>query len=63
VLGDDEMLYFCEDGGSYSDIHGQNSNGEYFTIVRGNGCGTEMTGLAFSPETVRKCMYSLSEQQ
>jgi secreted PhoX family phosphatase len=55
VVGDNEFLYFCEDGGSSSDVHGRNSNGDFFTIVRGDGYGTETTGLAFSPNN--KFMY------
>jgi secreted PhoX family phosphatase len=55
VVGDNEFLYFCEDGGSSSDVHGRNSNGDFFTIVRGDGYGTETTGLAFSPDN--KFMY------
>mmetsp|Transcript_25296 Transcript_25296/g.50648 ORF Transcript_25296/g.50648 Transcript_25296/m.50648 type:complete len:889 (+) Transcript_25296:36-2702(+) len=55
VVGDSEFLYFCEDGGAYSDIHGRNRDGEFFTIVRGDGYGTETSGLAFSPDN--KYMY------
>lgn len=55
VVGDSEFLYFCEDGGAYSDIHGRNRDGEFFTIVRGDGYGTETSGLAFSPDN--KFMY------
>ena len=55
IVGDTGFLYFCEDGGSSSDIHGRDSNGDFFTIVRGDGYGTETTGLAFSPDN--KYMY------
>ncbi len=55
VIGDSEFLYFCEDGGANSDIHGRNKDGKFFTIVRGDGYGTETTGLAFSPDN--KFMY------
>lgn len=45
------MIYFCEDGGSNCDVHGRNSvTGEYFTIVTGDGYSTETTGLGFSPD-------------
>jgi sugar lactone lactonase YvrE len=50
IVGDSDFLYFCEDGGSNSDIHGRNKEGEFFTIVRGDGYSTETTGLAFSPD-------------
>ena len=55
IVGDTDFLYFCEDGGSSSDIHGRNKDGEFFTIVRGDGQGSETTGLAFSPDN--KFMY------
>ena len=55
VIGDDEILYFCEDGGSDCDIHGRDSSGQYFTIVEGTGYSTETTGLTFSPDA--KFMY------
>ena len=52
ILGDGEILYFCEDGGSDCDIHGRNSLGQYFTIVEGTNFTTETTGLAFSPDNM-----------
>ena len=52
IVGDDQFLYFCEDGGSKNDIHGRNRDGEFFTIVRGDGYNTETTGLAFSPDNM-----------
>jgi len=55
ITDDEDFLYFCEDGGSDSDIHGRNKNGDFFTIVRGDGYPTETTGLAFSPD--HKFMY------
>lgn len=48
----DEVLYFAEDGGSDCDIHGRDSTGQYFTIVRGDAYNTETTGLAFSPDSM-----------
>lgn len=45
-----ELVYFCEDGGPACDIHGRNSEGEYFTIVEGTDYNTETTGLGFSPD-------------
>jgi hypothetical protein len=55
IIGDSEILYFCEDGGSACDIHGRDSTGQYFTIVRGDGYSTETSGLSFSPDN--KFMY------
>merc|ERR1712076_557 len=46
-----DMIYFCEDGGSACDIHGRDNDGNYFTIVEGTGYSTETTGLAFSPDS------------
>jgi len=58
ILGDSEALYFCEDGGTSSDIHGRDSTGKFFTVVQNVGyinSGEETTGLAFSPDS--KFMY------
>ena len=52
MLGEGEVLYFCEDGGSDCDIHGHDSTGQYFTIVEGTDYSTETTGLAFSPDNM-----------
>lgn len=50
ILGDSDLLYFCEDGGSNCDIHARNNDGDYFTIVKGDGHASETTGLSFSPD-------------
>jgi len=50
IIGDADILYFCEDGGDNCDIHGRDSTGKYFTIVEGKEYDTETTGLAFSPD-------------
>lgn len=52
IIGDGDILYFCEDGGSDCDIHGRDSSGQYFTIVEGTNFSTETTGLAFSPDAM-----------
>lgn len=52
VIGESDMLYFCEDGGSDCDIHGRDATGQYFTIIRGDGYSTENTGLSFSPDNM-----------
>ena len=55
IIGDGDILYFCEDGGSACDVHGRDSTGQYFTIIRGDGYSTENSGLSFSPNN--KFMY------
>jgi len=55
IIGDHDMLYFCEDGGADCDIHARDATGQYFTILKGVGYETETTGLAFSPNN--KFMY------
>jgi len=37
ILGDSEAPYFCEDGGTSSDIHGRDATGKFFTIVEDVG--------------------------
>lgn len=56
----DDILYFCEDGSGYQDIHarGMDYQGVYrfFTIIRGyNSAETETSGLTFSLDN--KMMY------
>jgi hypothetical protein len=47
-----EIIYFCEDGGSACDLHGRNTaNGKFFTVVEGTGYDTETSGLGFSPDS------------
>jgi hypothetical protein len=55
IVGDGNYLYFCEDGGSACDVHGRDIDGNFFTLIRGDGYSTETTGLAFSPDA--KFMY------
>jgi len=52
---DDDVLYFCEDGGNDCGVHGRAPDGRFFTILEGPGYNTETTGLAFSPD--RKRMF------
>jgi len=56
ILSDDpenDMLYFCEDGGSDCGLHARDNDGNYFSIIDGPGYGTETTGLGFSPDNKR----------
>lgn len=52
IVGERDVLYFCEDGGTGCDIHGRDSTGKYFTIVKGTKYDSESTGLAFSPDNM-----------
>lgn len=52
IIGEGDLLYFCEDGGDDCDVHGRDSTGKYFTIVEGKEYDTETTGLAFSPDAM-----------
>jgi hypothetical protein len=47
----DGILYFCEDGGDNSGVHGRDATGKFFTILQdaGGNFDGETTGLAFSP--------------
>ena len=52
IIGDSDALYFCEDGGTDSDIHGRDKTGNFFTVVKNAGYDDESTGLAFSPDAM-----------
>jgi hypothetical protein len=51
AASDNDILYFCEDGGDACGVHGRDSSGRFFTILQDGGSlfGGETTGLAFSP--------------
>lgn len=51
LVGQEDILYFCEDGGSDCGVHGRNANGKFFTVLQANTAEMhgETTGLAFSP--------------
>lgn len=59
IVGSDpqNILYFCEDGGTYCGVHARNPTGQYFTILDNDPATTsfsgETTGLAFSPDNKR----------
>lgn len=51
ILNDvNDILYFCEDGGSDCGVHGRDGEANFFSILDGTGYNTETTGLAFSPD-------------
>ena len=51
ILGNDGgVLYFCEDNGYGSDLHGRDSEGNFYTILQNRVYDSETTGLAFSPD-------------
>jgi hypothetical protein len=54
VGGEDDILYFTEEGGRYPGVHGRNGEGRFFTILEGD-YNDETTGLSFSPNG--KFMY------
>jgi hypothetical protein len=54
VGGEDDILYFTEEGGRYPGVHGRNNEGRFFTILEGD-YNDESTGLSFSPNG--KFMY------
>lgn len=48
--GDDEIVYFTEDGGQHGGVHGRNAEGQFFTIMEGGpGLSPETTGLSCDP--------------
>ncbi|KAI2492348.1 Bacterial protein of unknown function (DUF839) [Fragilaria crotonensis] len=59
LIGSDpnNILYFCEDGGSNCGIHGRDPAGRYFTILENDPMAgiirDETSGLAFSPDNKR----------
>jgi len=64
ILGNFEALYFCEEGGTSSDVHGRDTTGKFFTVVEDveyTSCGQETTGLAFSPDS--KFMYVAYQEE
>lgn len=50
IADDESVLYFCEDGGATSGVHGRSTRGTYFTIIEGRTDfkEDETTGLAWS---------------
>ena len=50
IIGEEEMVYFTENGGEDAGIHGRDSRGRYFTILESPVYKEETTGLAFSPD-------------
>lgn len=50
---DEEMLYFCEDGGDDCGLHARDNDGNFFSILDGPDYDTETTGLAFNPDNKR----------
>ena len=48
---DDDILYFTEEGGEHSGVHGKNVFGQFFSILEGTDAYRgETTGLGFSPD-------------
>ena len=53
--GNEELLYFCEEGGAECGVHARDSQGRFFTILESIDLQDETTGLDFSPDG--KFMY------
>lgn len=50
---DQDLLYFCEDVGTFAGVHGRDANGKYYTILQAEtGLDGETSGLAFGPENM-----------
>jgi hypothetical protein len=50
---DESILYFSEEAGKDSGVHGRTSEGDYFTILESPVYSEEVTGMAFSPDGLR----------
>lgn len=59
IIGNDvsNLLYFCEDGGSYCGVHARDPAGNFITIIDNDpNVGSligETSGIAFSPDAMR----------
>ena len=51
------MIYFTEDGGISSGIHGMTSQGKFFTLVESNLFEPETTGLAVHVSPTASRLY------
>lgn len=57
LVGDEnEIVYFCEDGGADCGVHGRDKDGNFFSIIDGTDYDTETTGLDFTPDGMRMLM-------
>lgn len=56
-----DIMYFNEDLGKVSGIHGRKKNGQMFTVLEGPGWSNEVTGLSFSPSGHR--MYFCFQEE
>jgi secreted PhoX family phosphatase len=50
---DVSVLYFSEEAGKDSGVHGRTPEGDYFTILESPVYSEEITGIAFSPDGLR----------
>ena len=55
LVGGSDILYFCEDGGTYCGVHGRDVNSRFYTILESDGSQFtgESSGLAFSLDNLR----------
>ena len=49
IGGDEEVLYFTEEGGNNPGVHGRSAQGFYYTILEGQQYKDETSGLAWDP--------------
>jgi hypothetical protein len=49
IGGNEDVLYFTEEGGRDPGIHGRNAQGFFYTILEGPQYNDETTGLAWDP--------------
>eukprot|EP00980_Cylindrotheca_fusiformis_P030550 scaffold25013_cov122-Cylindrotheca_fusiformis.AAC.2 len=50
LVGGDDLVYYCEEGGRDNGIHARDSNGWFFTIAESPVWIGETSGIAFSPD-------------
>lgn len=62
IVGNDGILYFCEDGSNNAGVHARDANGRFYTILQDEGGELfgETTGLAFSPDNM--FMYAVYQK-
>jgi hypothetical protein len=49
IGGDEDVLYFTEEGGRDPGVHGRNAQGSFYTILESPHYSDETTGLAWDP--------------
>lgn len=61
--GDEEFIFFTEEGGTDAGIHGRDFTGVFYTLLESPDYHDETTGLAFSPDMKHMvCKYNRNGQ-